>query len=217
MPRPPRIDVGGYVYHVINRANGRVTIFHNEKDYQLFEELLEEAKEQFGMRIVAYSIMPNHWHLLLYSLHDGDIGTFMHWLTTTHATRYHAEHKTIGGGHVYQGRYKSFLVDSDRYVLSVLKYIERNPARAKLVGAPEMWKWGSAYRRISGSPKEKSLLAVPPAPLPHQYRKWINQMQNDDEVMEIRKSVNNGAAYGDDMWKDEIVLLLKKKSGIGPL
>lgn len=210
MPRPPRIDVGGYIYHVINRANGRVTIFHNEKDYQLFEQLLEEAKEQFGMRILAYTLMPNHWHLLLYPTDDGDVGVFMHWLTTTHATRYHAGRKTVGGGHVYQGRYKSFLVDTDEYVLGVLKYIERNPARAKLVKSPELWKWGSAYHRIFGTPKAKALLAPPPVPIPRQYKKWINHTQSDDDVNEIRKSVNGGAAYGGDLWKDEIDALIKK-------
>lgn len=214
MPRAPRIDVGGYVYHVINRANGRVEIFHKDADYKLFEHLLEEAKEQFGMRIMAYALMPNHWHLLLYPEHDGDIATFMHWLTTTHATRYHAGQKTIGGGHVYQGRYKSFLVDTDSYFLAVLKYIERNPVRAKLVKLPELWKWGSAYRRIEGSKEAKSLLAAPPVPLPHQYKKWI-QSQDIDDVEEIRRSVKHSTAYGDDMWKDELDVILKKRKDKG--
>ena len=177
MPRAPRIDVGEYVYHVINRANARMPIFRTDKDYKLFEELLVEAQELFGMRIMAYTIMPNHWHLLLNPEEDGAIGIFMHWLTTSHATRYHAMHKTIGGGHVYQGRYKSFLVDTDNYFLAVLKYIERNPARAKLVREPEAWRWGSAYRRISGTKEEKRLLTPPIVPLPRPYQKWINQTE----------------------------------------
>jgi putative transposase len=119
------------MYHVINRANGRARIFSTDADYRLFEELLNEGKEQFDMRILAYTIMSNHWHLLLHPREDGDVGRFMHWLTTTHATRYHSQKKTVGGGHVYQGRYKSFLVDTDRYCLTVLKYIERNPVRNK--------------------------------------------------------------------------------------
>lgn len=212
MPRAPRIDIGDYVYHVINRANARMTIFHTEKDYKLFEHLLEEAKEQFGMRILAYAIMPNHWHLLLYPKQDGDVGTFMHWLTTTHATRYHAINKTIGGGHVYQGRYKSFLVEDDTYFLTVLKYIERNPARARLVGSPEEWKWGSAHRRVSGTKQSKELLAPPVTPLPRQYRKWINQPEPSEEIKTIRHSVNTGTAYGSDMWKDELDAVLQKKN-----
>jgi len=210
MPRALRIDVGDYVYHVINRANARIPIFHTDEDYKLFEELLEEATEQFHMRVMAYAIMPNHWHLLLYPTHDGDIGVFMHWLTTTHATRYHTMHKTVGGGHVYQGRYKSFLVDFDNYFLAVLKYIERNPARAKLVRMPEEWRWGSAYRRISGSKEAKALLATPIVPLPRQYQKWIAQAENEEDIETIRHSVNKGTAYGSDMWKDELDVLLEK-------
>ena len=209
MPRAPRIDVGEYIYHVINRANGRVRIFHTESDYRLFEELLMEAREQFEMRILAYVIMPNHWHLLLYPLHDGDIGRFMHWLTTTHATRHHARQKSVGGGHVYQGRYKSFLVDTDRYVLTVLKYIERNPVRARLVTTPESWKWGSAFRRINGTKASRALLAPSPVPLPHKYRQWINDTEHTEELELIRNSVNSGAPYGSDMWRDELDELLR--------
>ncbi|OGZ13426.1 MAG: hypothetical protein A2942_01100 [Candidatus Lloydbacteria bacterium RIFCSPLOWO2_01_FULL_50_20] len=73
MPRQARVAVGDVVYHVINRANGRVRIFHSDKDYQHFESLLEEAKELTGMRILAYVIMPNHWHLVLYPSQDTDL------------------------------------------------------------------------------------------------------------------------------------------------
>ncbi len=65
MPRITRIDVKGYIYHILNRANARAQIFDNDNDYQLFEIILEEAKERFDVEILAYSIMPNHWHLVL--------------------------------------------------------------------------------------------------------------------------------------------------------
>ena len=87
MPRVGRTDVGEYVYHIINRANARVQIFDSDKDYQLFEIILEEAVEKFDMRLLSYCIMPNHWHLVLYPKNDGDLARFMGWLTNTHTRR----------------------------------------------------------------------------------------------------------------------------------
>lgn len=89
MPRINRVDVGGEVYHVLNRANARVQIFDNNDDYQQFEETLEEAVEKYEMRLLAYSIMPNHWHLVLYPKQDGDLQKFMSWLSNTHTRRWH--------------------------------------------------------------------------------------------------------------------------------
>src|SRR3989344_8620297 len=106
MPRTDRIDLADHIYHIINRANGRLKIFNAKKDYLLFEELLTEAKELTDMRILAYTIMPNHWHLVLSPRKDGDLSIFMHWLSTTHTRRVHVATKTIGAGHLYQGRYK---------------------------------------------------------------------------------------------------------------
>ena len=140
MARAPRVDVGDLVYHVINRANGRMTIFEEEWMYQDFEYLLNEMRELYSVRILAYTIMPNHWHLLLYPRQDGDLSAGMGWLGTAHTRRYHAQTHTIGGGHLYQGRYKSFLVDDDTYLLTVIKYIERNPVRAKLSKTAESWR-----------------------------------------------------------------------------
>ena len=143
MPRNARVDVGGEVYHVINRANGRLRIFNKDEDYQLFEKLLLETKELIGMRILAYELMPNHWHLVLYPKNDGDLGAFMHRLSNAHTRKVHARTNTNGSGHLYQGRYKSFLVDSENYLLAVIKYVERNAVRAKLVRRCEDWQWGA--------------------------------------------------------------------------
>src|SRR3989344_3055746 len=142
MARQPRIDVGDQGYHVINRANGRFTIFEENWMYQDFEYLLNEMREQFDMHIIAYVVMPNHWHLLLHPRKDGGLSESMRWLDTTHPRRYHTQTETIGGGHLYQGRYKSFVVESDQHLLTVLKYIERNPVRARLARQAENWRWG---------------------------------------------------------------------------
>lgn len=100
MPRTERVDSGGEIYHVINRANSRLSVFRNKEDYVHFESLLTNAQESTGMRILAYTLMPNHWHLVLYPRNDGDLSLFMHWLTTTHTRQYHVKTRTIGGGHI---------------------------------------------------------------------------------------------------------------------
>jgi putative transposase len=182
MPRFARIDLADHVYHVINRANGRLQIFNKKEDYQLFEELLAEAKALTDMRILAYTIMPNHWHLVLQPRKDGGLGLFMHWLSTTHTRRVHVETKTIGGGHLYQGRYKSFLVESDTYLLALIKYVERNPVRAQLVQQCQDWQWGSAERRINGTPQRQKLLDPSPTPFPHGYARWINTPDKEDDL-----------------------------------
>ena len=91
MARLVRIKVGGYIYHVLNRANARACIFNNDKDYQSFEAILEDAVIKFDMRLLSYSLMPNHWHLVLYPKNDGDLVKFMSWLTITHTKRWHIE------------------------------------------------------------------------------------------------------------------------------
>lgn len=100
MPRVNRVDVADMAYHVINRANARLPLFDLADDYQRFEAILTEAKETFDMRIPAYSIMPNHWHLVLYPKKDGDLSKFVQWLTLTHTQRMHAKNHTAGNGHI---------------------------------------------------------------------------------------------------------------------
>jgi putative transposase len=210
MARAPRIDLGNYVYHVINRANARQTLFKRREDYIHFESLLKDAAERLDMRILGYVIMPNHWHLLVYPKHDGDLSVFMQWITLTHTQQYHAKAKTIGYGHLYQGRYRAFLVEKDSYLLAVLKYIERNPVRAKLSTLVQSWQWGSGYRRISGTADSKKLLAELPSALPKNYRSWVNTADKSDDIEAIRHSVNKGKPLGTIDWVERIV----KKFGL---
>lgn len=139
MSRIERVDVGDYVYHVLNRANARVQIFDIEADYVVFEQILEEAVKKFDMRLLAYCLMPNHWHLVLYPKKDGDLARFMAWLTNTHTRRWHVSKGTVGQGHLYQGRYKSFICEKNEYLLTLLRYVERNAKRANIVVRAEKW------------------------------------------------------------------------------
>ena len=205
MPRCARVDVGGEVYHVLNRANGRMTIFENDSDYRLFETLLYDTQELTGMRLLAYVIMPNHFHLALYPQHDGDLGEFMQRLTNSHTRKVHALTETNGSGHLYQGRYKSFLVDSDTYLLTLLKYIERNPARARLADDPASWRWSSAWCREKGNSKQQAILAEPPTPLPSDYRTWLRTVDKQEDLANIRNAANRGTPYGRESWVEHMV------------
>src|SRR5438067_939874 len=133
MARRTRCSDAGYVYHVLNRAVGRATLFDKPADYAAFEKVVCQAWERSGMRLLSYVVMPNHWHLVVWPRHDGELSTWAQWLTVTHVRRWHAHHQSAGTGPVYQGRFKSFPVQQDDHYLSVCRSVERNPLRANLV------------------------------------------------------------------------------------
>ena len=210
MPRIERISKGNLVYHIINRANARATIFESKDDYKLFESILEEGKERTNLRILSYCIMPNHWHLILYPKHDGELVQFMSWITNTHTRRWHVEKKSIGGGHLYQGRYKSFICAEDKYFLTLVRYVERNPKRANLVKKAEQWKWSSVWRREKGTSEQKKLLSPWPVPPPDDYLSWLNKPQTVAEEEVIQRSIIKNCPLGSDVWVGKIV----KKYGL---
>jgi len=205
MARQPRVDVPNIPYHVINRAVGRLKIFRNEKDYKLFVDLLLEAKEKTGMGIIAFTIMPNHWHLVLFPENTGDMKKFMHLLTNAHTRKVHTVTKTTGTGPLYQGRYKSFMIDDDAYLLTVIKYVERNPVRAGSTRTVEEWKWGSGWIRQRGTTKQKQLLSKGPTPLPRNYRSWVNTEDKEGVINRLRSSVNKGTPFGPADWVNTMV------------
>lgn len=211
MARQPRIDLSGYTYHVINRASGRVPIFQNPRDYLQFEETLFEAKEKADVAIFAYCTMPNHFHFMLSPRRDGEIQKFMGWLTKTHTQRWHVSHNTTGYGHLYQGRYKSFIVNTDAYYLALLKYIEQNPLRSKLVSQAQQWRWGSLYIRHYGTNDQKKILSPWIIKEPNNYLQDINIALPQATIDSIHTSVVKGQPFGEKEWK----LALIEKLGLG--
>ena len=210
MPRIKRTNVGGYVYHVLNRANARVQIFDNDEDYKLFENILEEAIEKFNVKILAYCIMPNHFHLVLYPENEGDLSIFMGWVTNTHTRRWHTQKGTVGQGHLYQGRYKSFICQNDNHFLTLVKYVEQNALKAKLVKKAEGWRWSSVWRREYGTIKQKKLLFPWPVSKPKDYLSWLNTILPEEKEEIIERSIIKSNPYGGDYWLDNTV----KKFGL---
>src|SRR5438876_1781806 len=150
MPRHARAAPGGYVYHALNRAVARLPLFQKDEDYRAFERVLAEALLKHPTRILAYCLMPNHWHFVLWPEQDDEITAFLRWLTHTHTQRWHAHYHSAGTGHLYQGRFKAFPIEADEHLYAVLRYVERNALRAGLVERAEDWRWGSLWRRRYG-------------------------------------------------------------------
>ena len=117
MPRISRASRGGYVYHVLNRGNGRNDVFHKEDDFAAFAGLMREANDKVPMRVTGYCLMANHFHLLVWPKKDGDLSRWMQWLMTSHVRRYRRRHGS--SGHVWQGRLKAFPVQHDTHYLTV--------------------------------------------------------------------------------------------------
>jgi REP element-mobilizing transposase RayT len=132
----------GDCYHVVNRGNGRRTVFRKEGDFAAFAQLLCEAGERSDARLLAYCLLGNHFHLLLWPRRDGDLSAYMMWLMTAHVRRYHQHYHS--SGHVWQGRFRSFPIQEDAHLIAVHRYIERSPVRAGLVAKAQDWLWSRA-------------------------------------------------------------------------
>ena len=199
MPRPPRFIFAGQYYHVLNRANRRAEVFHEAADYAAFLKLIVKSQERLPLAIIAASLMPNHVHLVIRPPDDSSLGRWMQWLFTTHARHYHEKYGT--SGHVWQGRYKHCPVQHDHYLLTLLRYVERNALRAKLVQRAEDWQWGSlSWRHASAAPVA---LEPPPIELPSWWTQFVNQPMTAAELEAIRTSVNRQRPFGDPEWVKE--------------
>ena len=193
MPRTSRSIVGGCCYHVINRGNGGARVFHDRTDYLSFLSLMQESQERLNVPMLAACLMPNHIHLVVRPRRDDDIAHWMHWLFTTHVRRHHTKYKTHG--RIWQGRFKAFLIQEDHHLIAVLRYVERNAARAQLVSRAERWPWGSLYWRTQSAPRVS--LAASPVTLPRNWIDYVNTPQTPTELEAIRACVNQQHAFGE--------------------
>jgi putative transposase len=201
---------------VLNRANARLPIFKKDEDYRAFERVLSEVCERVPMRILAYCLMPNHWHLVLWPRQDGDLSTFMRLLTLTHTQRWHAHRRSAGSGHLYQGRFKAFTVQSNPYLLRVCRYVERNALRGKLVKRAEDWRWGSLWRSTYGDVQARALLSEWPIPRPRDWVQRVNRPENQAELEALRRCVVRGSPFGSPRWMERTVKRLGLESTLRP-
>lgn len=207
MPRTARIDAPGQIVHVLNRANARQTVFHDDDDYREFLTLAAETAQAHEVALLGWCLMPNHFHFIARAVRDGGLGRWMQQLMTAQVRRHHARHGS--GGHVWQGRFKAFPIEADVHYVAVLRYVERNARRARLVRRAEAWPWSSLAARTgrSGLPRP----APSPVPLPRDWARQVNAAETLAELEAIRLSVQRGAPYGGAAWVSRIA----KRLGLG--
>ena len=216
MARIKRICPAGEVFHVLNRAVARLTIFEKPQDYSAFMRVVDETWQLVPLPIYAMVAMPNHWHFVVRPTADDQVSEFFRRLTVMHTMRWHAHYKTGGTGHLYQGRFKSFPIQSDGHLLTVLRYVERNPVRANYTELAEDWQWGSAHARQQ-STAERPWLAIPDDPsLPRNWRSWVNKPETDAELKAMRSCVRRGVPFGDDHWIKSSAVRLSLESTTRP-
>lgn len=213
MPRPLRAADGGVIYHVLNRANGRAKIFESDGDYAAFEQVLVEGCQRTPIRLFSYCLMPNHWHMALLPVHDGDLSRFVGWVTMTHAQRWHAAHGTTGHGHLYQGRFKSFPVQGDRHFQILCRYVEANALRAGLSKKAQDWRWCSLSRR--GTPESDTPpLHEWPVPRPLNWLELVNERRPPKEAEGLRISMQRGRPFGGERWTAQMCQRLGLQSTV---
>ena len=199
MPRQARHAPGGVIYHVLNRAAGRRELFGDDGDYAAFVRVLARTVEATGMRVCAFCLMPNHWHLVLWPKGDGELARFMQKLTITHVRRWVEHRHRVGYGGVYQGRYKSFPLQDDAHFTTVVRYVERNPLRANLVTRAQAWRWSSLGQRAT-----EDTPLIPLARWPVRRRgdwvEWVNTPQTSAEEAAVLHCLNHSRPYGGDEW-----------------
>jgi putative transposase len=205
------------VFHVLNRGVGRMQLFEKAADFQAFEKVISDTLAEAPMRICAYMLMPNHWHLLLWPKRDGDLATFMQRLTITHVRRWQECRHHVGLGHVYQGRYKSFPVETNEHFWTVARYVERNALRSNLVLRAEEWRWSSLWRRVYGTAKDKALLASWPVARQSNWLDWVNQAETEQELEVLRRSVQRSRPFGREKWQEKVASRLGLESAYRPV
>ena len=217
MARPLRIEYPEAWYHVMNRGRRGENIFSDDQDYIIFTDLLRETSEIWNVRIAAYCLMPNHYHMLIQTP-DANISRSMRHLNGVYTQRYNSRHRC--DGQLFRGRYKSILIGTDSYLLQVVRYIHRNPLQAGLVQNLEAYTWSSHRGYLSIAKKWDwlfknyilSLLSKNRKDWLRHYRKWVS-VEEDDEVSQKIGRVKWPVCLGSQAFIDRI----KEKYGSGKI
>lgn len=211
MPRIARYAPKGLIYHALNRAVARLPLFEKAADYEAFEQVVQRAHEKFPIQILAYCVMPNHWHFVLRPVEDDQLTAFLRCVAHTHTMRWHAHYRTSGTGHLYQGRFKAFPVEDDDHFYTVARYVERNALRAGLVAQAQAWRWSSLWRYYCGDAECRALLAAWPLARPRRWMEHVNEPQTEAEVESLRRAIHRNSPFGNSPWQQTIA----KRLGLG--
>lgn len=206
MPRIPRGQLAGHAFHVLNRGNGGATVFHADGDYRAFLDLLAAAKARHPVKLLAFCLMPNHFHLVLQPARGSALSPFMQWWMTSHVRRYHRHYHSHG--HVWQGRFKSFPIQQDAHLLTVVRYVLQNPVRAHLVDQAFNWPWSSL--------RFPQLLDPSPLTASKAPRHRLGGPVPDPDLDRLRTCVNRQQPFGSPRWQTRIAARLGLESTLRP-
>ncbi len=216
MARLPRISPAGVPVHIIQRGNNRQACFASDEDHGTYIGWLTEYSKKYKVDIHAWVMMTNHVHILCTPLQIGAVSSMMQALGRRYVRYFNAEYQRSGT--LWEGRYKSCLVQAERYLLAVYRYIELNPVRAGMVPDPGKYRWSSYH--VNALSKASSLCTPHPEYLAlgiklsecrENYRAlFVHHI--DDELLEaIRVNTNKGLAIGHDRFKEEIEILTGRR------
>lgn len=200
MPRIARVVATGLPHHITQRGNYRQKIFSSDSDYTKYLSLLNHEIAHYSLKILAYCLMPNHVHFIALPEHDDSLGNVFKYANMKYSQYYN---KKIGsGGHLFQGRFFSSVMD-DRYLIACARYIERNPARAKMVKSPWDWKWSSASAHcgidnedISGVNSFFGYVDYPQK----EWKSFIGKPDDPAEIENIRDRTRRGRPLGESLF-----------------
>ena len=208
MPRTIRASRANFCYHVLNRGNARNEVFHKDRDYDAFIEGIDAACRKRLLRVLAYCLLPSHFHLVLWPIADGDLSSWMATLMNAHVRRYQRHYHSTGP--IWQGRFKAFPIQEDDHLRTVLRYVERNPLRAALVERAEDWPWSSLRRYEADAP---AWLDPGPAPRGPGWIDEVNRIADgDEEHRRLRRSVERGTPFGSEEWAQRSAATLELQS-----
>jgi putative transposase len=206
MARLPRLYLPGCAQHIIQRGNNREPCFYDEADYKAYLSFLKDAAAKYQVAIHAFVLMTNHVHLLATPANENGVSRMMQALGRKYVQYFNYTY--VRTGTLWEGRYKSTLVDSENYLLTVYRYIELNPVRASMVGHASDYPWSSYHCNALG----KAIQLITPHSLYLQlgnsseerqkyYRQLFQGRMSERDMSEIRESTNKAWALGDDRFK----------------
>ena len=220
MPRKPRFNLVGIPQHVIQRGNNREPCFYAEENYQRYLEDLEEAAKKNDCRIHAYVLMTNHVHILVTPMIEHGISQMMQALGRRYVRYINTTYNRTGT--LWEGRYKSSLIDSDQYLLTCMRYIELNPVRANMVAHPGEYQW-SSYHCNAQSDNDRLLehhpiysgLGTCNDERQSAYRELFRNHMDDSALHDIRESLNHELVLGRSYFKDKIEEITNRQTRLG--
>jgi putative transposase len=217
MPRNARVIISGYPHHIIQRGHNREAVFASDDDYLYYLANLLEWKENFGCKVYAYCLMPNHVHLIVDPGPDERSVSLLMKRVAGRQTRYRNKREQRTGT-LWEGRFKSSPISTNDYLMACCRYVELNPVRAGMVTGPDGYRW-SSYRVRAGAVQQKWVdfdphylsLAASAKKRQEKYREFIQGTIQEEEMVQIRRAIQRGQLTGSNTFIEEIEAKLGRR------